>query len=73
MKKKLFKQTLKNCMFKEKHGDVIIKMQFVGFFFCVNNDKEVDAKIFEVMRCLFCYTSLVHAYNPKTIERKVLI
>jgi hypothetical protein len=37
-------------MFKEKHEDVIIKMQFVG---CVNNDKEVDAKNLEVMRFFF--------------------
>ncbi len=67
MKNKLFKQTFKNYMFKEKYVNVIIKMQFVGVFFCVNNDKEVDAKNLEVMRCLFCYTSLVHASNPKTI------
>lgn len=39
----------------------------------MNNDKEVDAKNLEVMRCLFCYTSFVHASNPKTIERKVFI
>jgi hypothetical protein len=42
-------------------------------FFCVNNDKEVDAENLEIMRCLFCYISLLHASNPKTIERKVLI
>jgi len=58
-------------MFKEINGKVIIKMQFVGFF-CVNNDKKVNVGNLQIMRCLFCYTSHVHAHNPSTKERKVL-
>ena len=43
-------------------------------FYYVNDNKEVDPRNFDqVMRCLFCYTSFVHASNPKTIERKVFI
>jgi hypothetical protein len=46
------------------------RMQFVGVFFNVNNGKDVDARNFQVMRCLLCYTSymcmlLIHAPKKK--------
>jgi hypothetical protein len=44
MKKEVLTQpNLQNYMFKEINGEVVIKMQFVGFL-CVNNYKKVDVK-----------------------------
>jgi hypothetical protein len=39
-------------------------------FSCVNDDKKVDLGNPQVMRCLLCYNSLVHVFNPNTKERK---
>ncbi len=30
-------------------------------FYCVNDDKKVDTRNLQVMRCLLCYNRLVHA------------
>jgi hypothetical protein len=42
-----WKNLFKHYIIKEKYGEVIIKMQFVGFFYCVNDDKKVDLEIFK--------------------------
>ncbi len=42
-------------------------------FFCLNNNKEVDTKFFQTMKCIFCYISLLLVSNLKTQARKGLI
>jgi hypothetical protein len=43
-------------------------------FYYVNDNKEVDPRNFDqVMRCLFCYNSLAHVFNPNKRKRKKLI
>jgi hypothetical protein len=42
-------------------------------FYCVSDDKEVNPGNPQIMRCLFCYGSIVHTLNPNTKERKGLI
>jgi hypothetical protein len=50
MKRMKWKGTLKHCMLKGKCGKTIIGMQFVGFFHCVNDDREVHLKKFQIKR-----------------------
>jgi hypothetical protein len=38
-------------MFKELNGDPIAKMHYVGFF-CVDNNKDVNSAIFQIMYLL---------------------
>jgi len=42
-------------------------------FYCLNNNKEVDVKFPQTMKCILCYTSLVLVSNLKTQARKGLI
>ncbi len=58
---------------KKKIGNDIIGMQFVRFFYCVNDDKEADPRNPQIMTCLLCYNNHVHALNPNTKARKGLI
>jgi len=77
-KKEIIESNEKNEMEKnfqtlhvqKKYGEGIIGMQFVGFFYCVNDDKEVNPGNPQIMRYLFCYGSIVHTLNPNTKERK---
>ncbi len=39
-------------------------------FYCANDDKEGDPRNPQVMRCQFCYNSLVHAFNLNTQKKK---
>ncbi len=41
-------------------------------FYCVNNNKEVDMKFPQNMKCIFCYISLLLVSNLKTQARKCL-
>jgi hypothetical protein len=41
--------------------------------YCVNDDKEINPRNPRIVKCLFCYGSLMHALNPNTKERKGLI
>ncbi len=73
MKKMKWKRIFKHCMFKRKYGKDIIGMQVFGFFYYVNDGKEVNLGNPQIMRRLFYHGSLVHALNPNTKERKGLI
>jgi hypothetical protein len=35
-------------------------------FYWVNDNKDVDVKSLQIMRCIFCYNNLVAISNPKT-------
>jgi hypothetical protein len=37
------------------------------------NEKDVDAKHPQVMKCLFCYISPMHIPNPSSKEKKCFI
>jgi len=73
MKGMKLKESFKHYIFKGKDGKVRRGMQFITFFYCVNDDKEVDLGNLQVMRCLFCYNNPMHALNLNTKERKILI
>ncbi len=51
---------LKDC-FRSLKG----KMPFVGPFYVVNDNKPVDGKVPQVMRCHLCYKTHV-LYNSRT-------
>jgi len=42
-------------------------------FYCVNDNKPMDVKCFQLMRCIFCYASPILITNAKTQARKGLI
>ncbi len=42
-------------------------------FYCVNDNKLVDVKCFQLMRCNICYANLILIINAKTQARKGLI
>jgi hypothetical protein len=42
-------------------------------FYCVNDNKPMDIKCFQFMRCIFCYVNLVLITTVKTQARKGLI
>ncbi len=43
-------------------------------FYCVNYDnKPMDVKCFQLMRCIFCYANLILISNAKTQARKGLM
>ncbi len=42
-------------------------------FYCVNDNKPVDVKCFQLMRCNICYANLILIINAKTQTRKCLI
>ncbi len=68
-----WKESFKHYIFRGNDGMVIRRLQFVTFYFWVNDDKKVDLGNLQVMRCLFCYNSPMHALNPNKKERKMLI
>jgi hypothetical protein len=42
-------------------------------FYCVNDNKKIDNKCHQLMRCFFCYPKLIETCNKKTKSRKGLI
>jgi hypothetical protein len=63
----------KNCIFKGKIGDMIVEMHLCWSFCCVNDNKPIDVKCFQLMRCNICYANLILIINAKTQARKGLI
>jgi hypothetical protein len=60
-------------MLKDCSRNLKGKMQFVGLFYVVNDNKLVDDKVPQVMRChLYCCKTFV-LYNPRTKLRRGLI
>jgi len=43
------------------------------FIYCLNANKPMDVKCFQLMRCIFCYASPILITNAKTQARKGLI
>lgn len=52
-------------MFKEQCGNHMVKILYVGFF-CVNDNKDVDMKCTQTMRCIICYGNPSLSCNLKT-------
>ncbi len=67
-----FKKNLKICIFKDKwrHDN---KNALCWSFYCVNENKLMDVKCSQLMRCILCYITLVLITNAKTQARKCLI
>jgi hypothetical protein len=42
-------------------------------FYCVNNNKQVDVKCSQLMKCIFCHFNPILITNAKTQARKGLI
>jgi hypothetical protein len=49
------------------------KKTLCWFFFCVNDNKNVDLKCLQTLRCILCYNSPILFCNLKTQARKGLI
>jgi hypothetical protein len=52
-------------MFKELNGDPIAKKHYASFL-CVDNNKDVDTAIFQIMCRIFCHNDPFNASNIKT-------
>jgi hypothetical protein len=62
-------------MFKDCPGSLKGEMPFVGlsmWSMIINDNKPMDGKILQVMRCHLCYKTVV-LHNPKIKPRKGLI
>ncbi len=68
-----WKETLKYCTFKEKNWRGHDGNPICWAIYCVNDDKKIDPRNLQVMRCLLYYNNLVHARNPNIKKRKGLI
>ncbi len=42
-------------------------------FYCVNDNKEVNIRIHQIMHCIICHNNSILNVNPKTQVRKGLI
>jgi len=51
----------------------MVELIYIGFFFCVNDNKDVNVKCPQTMRCILCYSSPILFCNFKTQARKHLI
>jgi hypothetical protein len=61
-------------MFKEKFGKHMIKILYVGIFiYFLFDNKNVDVKCLQTLRCILCYNSPILFCNPKIQARKGLI
>jgi hypothetical protein len=47
--------------------------QLCWAFYCVNDNKEVDLIVLQVMHCIICYNSPILNLNSKTQVRRELI
>jgi len=73
MKIMRWKKISKHCTLREFFWKGHNKMQFVGFFYCVNDDKEVDLANPQIMKCVICYNKPIYAFDSNTKETKGLI
>lgn len=60
-------------MFKKLNGDFMAQMHFVGFYLCINDNKEIDCNNPQMKHYILYYNNLVNAYNPTIQARKCLI
>jgi hypothetical protein len=67
------KEHLKKLHFQRKNWRHDSRNALCWSFYCVNNNKLVDVKCFQLMKCIFCHFNLILITNAKTQARKVLI
>ncbi len=60
-------------MFKEQLKNQMVEFFYVGFCFCVNDNKGVDLKCPQMMKCILCYNCLILVCNSRTQVNKGLI
>jgi len=71
-KKRTVKKISNHCMFKEQFGTYMVKKIYVGLFY-VNDNKNVDMKCPQTMKCILCYNNIIFICNLQTQARKNLI
>jgi hypothetical protein len=60
-------------MLKEIFENYIEQLLYVGFFYYVNDNQEVNVKHANIMCHILCYNGMVNISNPRTQARNELI
>jgi hypothetical protein len=71
--KEKIKEILKILHFQRKDWKEDSRNALCWSLYCVNDNKPMDVKFFQLMKCIFCYVNLVLITNCKTQARKGLI
>jgi pyruvate-formate lyase-activating enzyme len=72
MKKKVYKQVLKNYMFKREHEEGIIEMHYEHSIVSMMG-KMLIGVVLKSLRCIFCHNPLILEFNSSTKESISLI
>jgi hypothetical protein len=67
------KGNLKILHFQKKNENMIVKNALCWSFYFVCDNKLMDVKCFQLMKCIFCYASSILITNAKTQAKKGLI
>ncbi len=67
------KEKLEKLHFQRKKWRHDSKIALCWSFYCVNNNKRVDVKCSQLMKCIFCHFNPILITNAKTQARKGLI
>jgi hypothetical protein len=67
------KENLKKLHFQRKKWRHDSRNALCWSFYYVNNNKLVDVKCFQLMRCIFCHFNPIVITNAKSQARKALI
>jgi hypothetical protein len=60
-------------MSKGKFGNHMVKLFYVGIFYCVNDNAKVDLVNTQITHCIFYYKNPIIKKNPRTRVKKGLI
>ncbi len=71
--KEKIKEILKILHFQKKKWREDGRNALCWSFYCVNDNKPMDVKCFQLMKCIFCYANSILITNSKTQARKGLI
>jgi hypothetical protein len=71
--KEKIKESLKILHFERKKWREDSRNALCWSFYCVNDNKPMDVKCFQLMKYIFCYVSSILITNSKTQARKGLI
>ncbi len=71
--KEKIKEILKTLHFQRKKWREDGRNALCWSFYCVNDNKPMDVKCFQLMKCIFCYANSILITNSKTQVRKGLI
>ncbi len=71
--KEKLKEILKILHFQRKKWKEDSRNALCWSFYCVNDNKSMDVKCFQLMKCIFYYASSILIKNSKTQARKGLI